>query len=65
MTNAPLTDPFDRALLYATHVHGGQTRNAPFPGSKIAAPCRPVDDGRPLMPIWDSAGYIGHTVRPA
>jgi (p)ppGpp synthase/HD superfamily hydrolase len=27
MTNAtPLTDRFDRALLYATHVHGGQVR---------------------------------------
>jgi (p)ppGpp synthase/HD superfamily hydrolase len=27
MTNAtPLIDRFDRALLYATHVHGGQTR---------------------------------------
>src|SRR5262249_57304374 len=23
-----LTDQFDRALLYATHVHGGQVRNA-------------------------------------
>jgi (p)ppGpp synthase/HD superfamily hydrolase len=27
MTDAtPLTDRFDRALLYATHIHGGQTR---------------------------------------
>jgi (p)ppGpp synthase/HD superfamily hydrolase len=27
MTNTnPLTDRFDRALLYATHIHGGQTR---------------------------------------
>jgi len=27
MTKATiLTDRFDRALLYATHVHGGQTR---------------------------------------
>src|SRR5664279_4888415 len=29
MLNAtPLTDRFDRALLYATHVHGGQPRKA-------------------------------------
>ena len=27
-----LTDPFDRALLYATHVHGGQVRKGtPIP----------------------------------
>jgi (p)ppGpp synthase/HD superfamily hydrolase len=31
MTNAAvLTDRFDRALLYATHVHGGQVRKATF-----------------------------------
>jgi hypothetical protein len=31
MTDAAvLTDRFDRALLYATHVHGGQVRKATF-----------------------------------
>jgi (p)ppGpp synthase/HD superfamily hydrolase len=56
MANATvLTDRFDRALLYATHVHGGQTRkgtSAPYVAHLLAVAATVLEyDGSEEMAV--------------